>query len=74
MGTREEFEQIIDDMIDGERNGEMLSVENFDSTIFEDFKNQKEDFWIYILDYMKGRAQNLIAQSELNDENDTKGI
>lgn len=70
MANQEDFNKVISSMISGiDEEGNQITANNFSVEMLEDFKNQKEDFWKWILEYMKSSAPS-IKQSDLNDPQD----
>lgn len=66
----EDFEEFIADLIDGEQeDGTDLTIEDAAREMEESFKNQKEDFWEYLLAYMKKHGG--IKQSELKESQES---
>lgn len=60
------FSDLIPDLIDGEdAEGGILSVDNINEDLFKAFKDQKPDFWKYLLEYMNQHGS--IKQQELLD-------
>lgn len=64
MMKYDSFNDIIQDLIDGKQADDtLLTVEDINEDLFKDFKDQRADFWKYLLEYMKSNSP--INQNQL---------